>query len=131
MGSIKNILIVDDSSTSRFILKKCLSMALPDSFNTYEGADGLEAMFHVTKENIDLIITDINMPVLDGIAFLNKLAENNEYKDTPIIIVSSNAHNGLNSLKQKVNILGYLKKPIEPEHIVQKIESLVEKVCHD
>ena len=119
----KHILIVDDSKTVRnrvaFILK-----AEGFKVTTAEdGLDGLEKLY--AMESVDLILSDINMPRMDGFTFIAQVREQDIYKDIPIIILSTE---GEESDIQKGIQLGanlYMVKPAQPEKMVRNIKMLL------
>ena len=93
-GKLKNILIVDDSSTSRMIIKRCFEISGIDDSEYYYAGNGLEALDVVKNQEIDLIITDINMPKMDGSNLIKKLKSEESLKDIPIVVTSSMSGSG-------------------------------------
>ncbi len=114
------ILLVDDSATSRMIIKRCFSIVGLADAKYFEVEDGLEALTFFEEENlVDLIVTDLNMPRMDGNNLIKKLKVNTKIKNIPIIIISSMGNElDLEELK-KMGIMGVIQKPISPAKIVK------------
>src|SRR4030042_5481070 len=113
------ILFVDDSATSRMIMKRCLIIAGFRDVNYYEAEDGLEALTFFEEGNtVDLIVTDLNMPRMDGNNLIKKLKANNKTKDIPVIIISSIGNEIKNEELNKLGIKGVIQKPLSPIKIV-------------
>ncbi|QJB57574.1 response regulator [Pseudodesulfovibrio sp. zrk46] len=119
----KHILIVDDSKTVRnlvaFIMKK-------EGFKVTtaeDGLDGLEKLYSAT--GVDLIVSDINMPRMDGLTFIKTVREQDAYKDIPIVVLSTEGqdkdiHTGLT-----VGANLYMVKPAQPEKLVRNVKMLL------
>ncbi|MFZ5811789.1 MAG: response regulator [Thermodesulfobacteriota bacterium] len=119
----KHILIVDDSKTVRnlvaFIMKK-------EGFKVTaaeDGLDGLEKLY--SEQKIDLIISDINMPRMDGITFIKTVREQDAYRDIPIVVLSTEGQE--NDIQRGLSIGAnlYLVKPAQPEMMVKNIKMLL------
>jgi len=82
----KVVLVVDDSTTVRKFVAASLNMK---GFRVVTAADGVEALERMPAEKFDLIITDLNMPDMDGFEFIRTLRESPEYREIPIIVLSS------------------------------------------
>lgn len=122
-GMAKHILIVDDSKTVRnlvaFIMKK-------EGFKVTaaeDGLDGLEKLY--SEQKIDLIISDINMPRMDGITFIKTVREQDAYRDIPIVVLSTEGQE--NDIQRGLSIGAnlYLVKPAQPEMMVKNIKMLL------
>lgn len=119
----KHILIVDDSKTVRnlvaFILKK-------EGFkvtSAEDGLDGVEKLY--AAEHVDLIVTDVNMPRMDGLTFIKTLREQEAYRDTPIIVLSTEGQDKdiETGLTMGANL--YMVKPAQPEKMVRNVKMLL------
>ena len=82
----KVILVVDDSSTIRKFVSLSLSM---QGFDVLTACDGMDALEKLPTKKVDLVITDLNMPNMDGFSFVKALRENPDYQDTPVIVLTS------------------------------------------
>ena len=118
----KNILIVDDSSTSRMIIQRCLEMSgLKVEAYTY-AENGLEGMKQIKGEStVDLVITDINMPKMDGQTFARLMKESDATKNIPIIVVSSIATDAAEVELMALGVQAVIRKPISPAKILLAI----------
>ena len=119
----KSILIVDDSKTVRnlvaFIMKK-------EGFkvtSAENGLDGLEKLY--SMEHVDLIISDINMPRMDGFTFIKTLREQEAYKDLPIIVLSTEGQD--KDIQEGLNLGAnmYMVKPAQPEQLLRNAKMLL------
>jgi two-component system chemotaxis response regulator CheY len=114
--TMKKVLVVDDAGTVRMYHRKLLEEA---GFEVDEAVNGLEALEKAMLTDYDLYIVDINMPQLDGYSFLQSLRGSEEFKQTPVLIVSteSEEHD-----KEKAFALGanfYLFKPVKPVEFIK------------
>jgi two-component system chemotaxis response regulator CheY len=112
-----NILIVDDSKTIRSVIKKTLDMAGVPVGDLYEAGNGKEALDVMNSNWIDLVFADINMPVMNGIEMIKKMAEDNTLDKTPVIIVSTEGSKTRIDDLLKLGVRAYLRKPINPEDL--------------
>jgi two-component system, chemotaxis family, chemotaxis protein CheY len=114
----KVILIADDSPTIRKFVSVALSIR---GFEIVSASDGMEAMEKLPLQNVDLLITDLNMPNLDGYELIKTIRQDERYKDMPIIILSSlskgtEIERGLSS-----GANSYLLKPFDPKRIQYEV----------
>lgn len=115
----KRILLVDDSATSRMIIKRCFTIAGFQDSEFFEAEDGLDALtFFEEAHSVDLVVTDLNMPKMDGNNLIKKLRINEGTKSIPIIIISSMGDEFDEKQLKKFNIVGIIKKPISPSKII-------------
>lgn len=116
------ILIVDDSPTVRKYHGLILNAMGHQTFEATDGSTALEALI---SENVDMVITDINMPRMDGVQFLAEIREMTEYSALPVLIVSSQEQN---ADMEKAECLGaniYLAKPTDMETLSLWIRRLL------
>ncbi len=115
------IITIDDSSTMRRIIKNTLQRIGYGS-DVLEAEDGKQALDVLSQNKVDLIITDWNMPNMDGLTFVKKIRSASEWNDVPIIMVTTEAakEDILEALKSGVN--NYIVKPFTPEVLKEKIE---------
>lgn len=117
------IITVDDSSTMRRIIKNTL---IKIGFsNILEAANGIEALEVLAQNNVDLIITDWNMPEMDGLTFVKTLRAKDQYKEIPILMVTTEAakEDILTALRSGVN--NYVVKPFTPDILQEKVFKLL------
>lgn len=117
------ILTVDDSSTMRRIIKNTLSrIGYEDVVEANDGVDGLSKM-----TGIELVLTDWNMPEMDGLTFVKTLRANPQYNKIPIIMVTTEAAKKEILEAIKSGVTDYIVKPFTPETLKEKIEKVIAK----
>lgn len=117
------VITVDDSSTMRRIIKNTL---LKLGFtNILEAGNGVEALDVMAKNKVDVVVTDWNMPEMDGLTFVKTLRSKDEYKNLPILMVTTEAakEDILTALRSGVN--NYVVKPFTPDTLKDKIDKLL------
>lgn len=119
-------LVVDDSPTFRRIIINALA-ALGFGKIT-EAKDGMEALDKMEIEQFDMIFTDWNMPLMNGLEFVQTIKTQDRFKNIPIIMVTTrgNKEDIIDALKARVD--NYIVKPFTPSHLKEKIESTLSKV---
>ena len=118
----KVILIADDSPS----IRKFVSFALSASgYEIVSAGDGMEALEKLPKEHVNLIITDLNMPNLDGFELIKSIRSSQEFKEIPIIILSSLS--GKEEIEKGINIgaNSYLIKPFNPKRILYEVSKYI------
>lgn len=111
---LKSILIVDDSQTARMIIKRCLEIAGFKDVIYFEAEDGDCALEFLSKNPVDIILTDLKMPNMDGEMFVKKL-KNNEYtKQIPVIVITSMGNHFVEEQLRSAGACSILQKPISP-----------------
>lgn len=113
----KNVLLVDDSSTMRKIIGRSLRQAGIDFDNIFEASDGLEALDVLEKENVDIVLSDINMPNMDGITFLREKAARDNIKDIPVLMISTETGEDIIGEAKSLGAVGAIKKPFTPDKV--------------
>ena len=124
MGYEHSIITVDDSSTMRRIIKNTLQKL---GFETIlEAGNGVEALEVMSKNKVDMIVTDWNMPEMDGLTFVKAVRAKDEYKDLPILMITTEAakEDILTALRSVVN--NYVVKPFTPETLQEKVFKLLD-----
>ena len=111
------IMIVDDSATSRMIIKRCFQMAGYQDSTFIEAEDGLKALSNLNRNSVDLVVTDLNMPKMDGATFIKKLRLIDKTKQLPVLIVSSMGNERLETELRDKDVMGILRKPLTPEKV--------------
>jgi len=112
-----NVLIVDDSGTMRGMIKRTLSISGLDIGDVFEAANGIEALAQMHKHAINVVLLDINMPVMNGMQMLKRLRDDHRLHGVPVIIASTEGS------EQRVHELmdcgasGYVRKPFRPEQL--------------
>jgi len=119
------VLIVDDSSVMRKIVGRSLRQAGLEITEVLEASNGSEALSSVKEHSPDLILSDINMPQMDGLEFVRQLRCMEAAKDTPVVMITTEAGEGHVVQALNAGASGYIKKPFTPEQIKQRILPLL------
>lgn len=118
----KVILAVDDSATVRKFVSVALSM---QGFTVVTACDGMDALEKLPGANVDLVITDLNMPNMDGFELIRSLRENPQYRDLPVIILSSLTDAGSKGRSTALGVGSYLEKPFSLEKIQYEVSKYI------
>jgi len=117
------ILVVEDSPTMRQLIG--FAMRRVSGAKVIEAADGVDALKKLSSEKIDLILADINMPVMNGLKLVSLVRENTQYKKIPIIMITTE---GAEEDKKRAIALGanaYLAKPIQTQELIKLVTSFI------
>jgi|TARA_B110000908_G_C10131045_1_gene392205 two-component system chemotaxis response regulator CheY len=115
-------MIVDDSTSVR----QLVSMALKSqNYDVIEACDGMDALSKLTGSKINLIISDINMPRMDGITFVKELKKNPSYKFTPVIMLTTETQEGKKQEAQAAGAKAWIVKPFKPEQMLSAVAKLI------
>lgn len=118
-----NFLIVDDSETVRAVIAKTLRMAGLPIHEIYQAGNGREALDVLAGRWADIIFTDINMPVMDGIELVERLRADDMFKSIPVVIVSTEgSETRIEQLKAR-GAVAYVRKPFQPEMLRKVVEA--------
>jgi two-component system, chemotaxis family, chemotaxis protein CheY len=120
-----NILIVDDSETVRAVISKTLRLAQVPVGQLLEASNGQEAL-DVLKDNwVDLVLCDINMPVMGGVEMIARMREDDLLKDVPVVVVSTEgSKTRIDDLLAK-GVHAYVRKPFTPERIREVVDGII------
>ncbi|HEX7359394.1 MAG TPA: response regulator [Bryobacteraceae bacterium] len=119
------ILIVDDSPAMRWFLRRVIGLSL-EEVSVLEAADGREAFSLLSQSAVDLILTDINMPNMNGEEFLRKMAQDENLSSIPVIVVSADASEARMRQMLALGARRCLSKPISPEAFRRELEDVLE-----
>jgi CheY-like chemotaxis protein len=119
-----SILIVDDTPSSQNLLTTMLEN-LPVTL--IQAMDGVEALAQLEQKNIDLIITDIQMPILDGVALINEIKNRAEYEAIPILVITAYSDKVSIEKAFKAGADDYLTKPLEQIEVLARIDNLLRR----
>jgi two-component system chemotaxis response regulator CheY len=120
-----SILLVDDSNIVRKSISKALAIAGIETSTLLEAANGAEALHLLDSAWVDLILLDINMPVMNGVEFLEKLRQHPEHSSTKVIVVSTEGSSVRRAQLEELGISFYLRKPVTPESLTTTIEAVL------
>ena len=121
-----NVLIVDDSSSMRSVIKKTLEMSGFDVGRFLEAGNGREALAVLEKEWADIILTDLHMPEMDGLAFLKTLQREELLSSTPVIVVTTEGREERINELLGIGAKACIRKPFRPEQIKQTLMEVLE-----
>ena len=122
--SCAKILIVDDDEDMRIILEKILSKA---NYSVYKGCDGRECIEKAKTIKPDLIVMDIMMPSLDGVATVMKLMSGKDTKNIPIIICSNVRGGEDETVARNLGVVDYIRKSPQMDDLLEKVEGALKK----
>ena len=116
------ILIADDSGTARMFIKQCLEISITEDVEFVEAANGQEALKLLKEGGVELLVTDLNMPVLDGRELIRRVSASPKLIGLPIMVITSS---GNEARKQELLDLGakvVLRKPVNPMKVAEGLE---------
>lgn len=117
-----SILTVDDSRTIREMVSFTLKSA---GYDVCEAEDGVKALEVLGSKCPDLIITDVNMPNMDGLTLVRKIRELPQFKNTPVLVLTTEFTDDKKQEGRSAGATGWIVKPFDPEKLLQ----VVQKVC--
>jgi two-component system chemotaxis response regulator CheY len=120
-----DVLIVDDSAAIRKILQRVLRQTDIPIGDVLEAGDGLEALKALEGRHVNLILSDINMPNMDGLQLLAQLKQNDKWKSVPIVMVTTEGGQGKVIEAVQLGAAGYVRKPFTAEQIKEKLTGLI------
>lgn len=120
-----NILIVDDSSVVRKMLIRTFSMTELSVGKFIEAANGQEGLKALNENWVDLVLLDINMPVMNGIEFMHQIRAQKETEQTRVVVVSTEGSNDRISELKNLGVEEYLRKPVTPEALVETLQRVL------
>lgn len=112
------VLIVDDSPTMRRMLRMVLDGA---GFRVVEGTNGAEGLARLREQPVDLVIADVNMPVMDGLRFVQELRAEPAYRATPVLVLTTESARETKDLGRRLGATGWIVKPFAPDVLLQTI----------
>lgn len=114
----QNILIVDDSVSMRQMVGYTLRQG---GFEVVEAENGQDALNKLGTQKVNLIITDLNMPVMDGITFIQNVRQKPQWKTTPILMLTTEGLNAKKEQGKAAGATGWLVKPFDPQKLLQTV----------
>lgn len=125
-----NILIVDDSAVTRQILIRAIRLCGMPLGEIYQAANGQEALDVLDEKWADIVFTDINMPVMDGLQFVEELQKREDWERLPVVVVSTEGSKNRIEELERTGISGYIRKPFTPEEVAEMLEKVLGEKSH-
>lgn len=122
------VLIVDDSPAMRGFIRRTLQLSGLDMSECLESGDGGEALELLGRRRVDVILTDINMPRMNGEELLRKLEADEQLKNIPVVVVSTDSTRQRRERMLALGARGYVTKPFFPENLRAELECVLEGV---
>lgn len=119
----KTVLIVDDSSTVREVVATTLKCA---GYEVLEGSNGINALSQLTGQKVHLIISDLIMPVMDGLEFALEVKKLPNYRFTPIIMLSTAPSDTIINVSREAGIKAWMEKPLKPYQLLHAASKLLQ-----
>ena len=120
-----NVLIVDDSSSMRAVIKKTIKVSGFKVGKFMEAADGREALRVLAAEWVDLVLSDINMPGMDGLELVRAMKNDDMLKTIPVVMVTTEGSEEKMNLAREMGARGYIKKPFMPRDIKESLSHIM------
>ena len=117
------VLTVDDSRTILAMLRHTLTNA---GFEVLQAEDGQQGLDVLNRESVDIVITDINMPVMDGIEFIRNVRASGQHQSLPILILTTETSQEKRDQGKSAGGTGWIVKPYDPD----KLSSVIHRVVH-
>lgn len=120
------VLVVDDSSSIRAIIKKIIKVSGFDVAGFLDAADGAQALTVMETSRVDLVLTDINMPNMNGLELITRIKQDPALASIPVVVVSTEGSETKMAQAMALGAVGYVKKPFVPEEIKQTLNTILE-----
>lgn len=118
----RTILAADDSASMRQMVKYTLEDA---GYTVVQAADGIDALEYARQADADLVLTDVNMPRMDGITLVRELRSLSNYKFTPMLMLTTESGSEARQRGKRAGATGWIVKPFDPEQLLKTIERVL------
>ncbi|AOU98545.1 two-component system response regulator [Acidihalobacter yilgarnensis] len=118
----KTVMIVDDSASLRQVVKMALTGA---GYEVMEAGDGQEALTKLEGKKVQLVISDVNMPRMDGITFVKQLKQRPEYRFVPVIMLTTEGQDAKKEEGRAAGAKAWMVKPFQPAQMLAAVSKLV------
>lgn len=119
-----DVLIVDDSAAIRKILQRVLRQTDMPLGKVFEAGDGVEALEILKTNKVGLILSDVNMPKMDGLQLLSKVKADPEYREIPVVMVTTEGSQAKVMEAVTLGAAGYIRQPFTSEEFKEKLTGL-------
>ena len=121
-----DVLVVDDSAAIRKILQRVLRQTGMAIRTIHEAGDGQEALEVMNAHKVDLVLTDINMPKMDGLQFLASVKASAQWRQVPVVMITTEGGETKVAEAVKLGAAGYVRKPFTADQIKEKLVGILE-----
>jgi two-component system chemotaxis response regulator CheY len=118
----KSVLIVDDCATTRRLVGLYLKQ---EGFSLVQAENGIEALEKLARSSVDLVITDMNMPQMDGVSLTRALKQDQAYASIPVVMLTTEDAAIEREQGMAAGAAAYLVKPIKQQHLVQEVKRVL------
>lgn len=119
------VLIMDDSSVMRKIIERAIRQSGIESLIVYEAGSGVEGLEVIRSKQVDLILSDINMPSMDGLEFLRQVRSQNLAPGVPVVMITTESSEEHVKQAIQAGARGYLRKPFTPDQVRERLAPLL------
>jgi two-component system, chemotaxis family, chemotaxis protein CheY len=120
-----SVLIVDDSPVMRSFIRRVMTLSGFEVRECFEASNGEEALAQLGQHRVDVILTDINMPTMNGEELLRRLGADGVLKSVPALVISTDATRGRILRMMSLGAEGYMTKPFSPESLREELERVL------
>ncbi len=121
-AAMKTVLSVDDSASVRQMVKLTLTGA---GYEVIQANDGAEGLAKARGQAVDMVLTDVNMPVMNGLALIRELRQLPSYKGVPIIFLTTESDEALKREAKAAGATGWITKPVQQEQLVAVVKKVL------
>lgn len=118
----RTVLIVDDSTSMRQIVRLTLQSA---GFTVFEGSNGIQGLERLHAQPIQAVISDVNMPIMDGIAFLRAIRLLAEYRSIPVLMMTTSSQANRRQEGRLAGATGWIVKPFSPTQLLDTLSKVL------
>lgn len=119
---MKTVLALDDSPSIRQMVRLTLTAA---GYGVVEAGDGVEGLAKAKSQSVNMVVTDLNMPNMNGLAFIRALRELPAYRGVPIVFLTTESDAGLKQEAKAAGATGWITKPFKPEQLTAVVKKLL------
>jgi two-component system, chemotaxis family, chemotaxis protein CheY len=118
----KKVLVVDDSAAIRQSISFIIEQA---GYSVVQGENGQDGVSKLGDEQFDLIITDVNMPVMDGIEFVRQIRQQDNYRFTPVVVLTTESQESKMKEGKEAGATGWIVKPFDADKLMSVVKKLI------
>jgi two-component system chemotaxis response regulator CheY len=118
----KTVLAVDDSVSIRMMVSFTLQQC---GYAVIEAEDGMAGLMKLRNQIVDMVITDLNMPRLDGISFIRSIRAQPDYRHTPVVMLTTEFQDASKQQAREAGATGWITKPFRPEQLLAVVRKMI------